>query len=261
MNQGTPNNEISLLDMLSYLKEGLNLALSKDCRLFVIIPIIINFVVLFGGGILLFNYITNTVNGYIEALPSWLSFLSYIVWFVTMATLGFVFAYIFSTIATIIASPFYGLLAEKAESVIRGRNVGNDDGIKEIIKDLPRILKRELQKLWYYLPRLAICIIITIIPVINLVSPICWFLLASWMMSIQYVDYAYDNHKVPFKTMRDDLVNQKIATFGLGAVVSLLMSVPLLNLLIPPAAVCAGTKYYVEITNRYSGVPNQADLK
>lgn len=255
MGPSNHNSTISIGDALTYLKDGLSLALSKECRLFVIIPIIINFVVLFAGGSLLFHFITSTVNEYIAGLPSWLSFLSYLVWFITVATLGFIFAYIFSTIATIIASPFYGMLAERAETVIRGQYVGNDDGIKEIIKDLPRILKRELQKLWFYIPRMLLCVIIMFIPVVNLISPICWFLLASWMMSVQYVDYAYDNHKVPFATMRHDLAEQKFATFGIGAIVSLAMAVPLLNLLVPPAAVCAGTKYYVEITKRYSDVP------
>lgn len=258
MSQGIPNSNITIFDMVSYLKDGLQLALSKECRLFVIIPIVINFVVLMTGGSLLFHFITNTVNEYIAGLPSWLSFLSYLVWIVTVATLGFIFTYIFSTIATIIASPFYGMLAERAETVIRGEYAGNDDGIKEIIKDIPRIFKRELQKLWYYLPRLLVCIIIMFIPVLNVISPLCWFLLASWMMCIQYVDYAYDNHKVPFAKMRYDLSQQRFATFGMGAAVSIAMSIPVLNLLVPPAAVCAGTKYYVEITKRHSDLPKVA---
>ena len=51
--------------------------------------------------------------------------------------------------------------------------------------------------------------------------------------------------------MKKDLKQQRLASFAMGAVISLAMTVPILNLVIPPAAVCAGTKYFVEIQKRY----------
>ena len=86
---------------------------------------------------------------------------------------------------------------------------------------------------------------------LNVIAPIAWFLLAAWMMCIQYVDYPYDNHKISFADMKKDLKQQRLASFAMGAVISLAMTVPILNLVIPPAAVCAGTKYFVEIQKRY----------
>lgn len=253
MIKDSTNQEINALQSLSYLVDGLRLAISPHCRLFVIIPIIINSIVLLLGGYFVFQAIYGMLQSYLDMIPEWLSFLSYIVWFLLMASVGFAFCYIFSTIATIIASPFYGLLAEKAEQVIRGvESVTPDEGMSAIIKDVPRILKRELQKMGFYLPRLLVCLIITVIPGVNLIAPICWFLLAAWMMSIQYVDYAYDNHKISFAQMRHDLAQQRLATFSMGAIISLAMTIPFLNLLIPPAAVCAGTKYYVEIQKHFT---------
>ncbi len=251
-NIGAPQ-EISVFHMVGYLGTGLKLALSKECRLFVIIPIIINFVVLALGGYLVFQTISTFLQQYLDMLPEWLTFLSYILWLFLVLTIGFVFCYIFSTIATIIASPFYGLLAEKAEGVLRGAPfaAGSDDGIGAIVKDIPRILKRELQKMMYYIPRVIICLIITLTPGVNVIAPIAWFLLAAWMMCIQYVDYPYDNHKISFADMKKDLKQQRLASFAMGAVISLAMTVPILNLVIPPAAVCAGTKYFVEIQKRY----------
>lgn len=248
------NQTISPFSVFGYLGSGLNLALSKECRLFVIIPIVINFVVLILGGYLMFQTIYGMLQNYLDMLPQWLSFLSYVIYFLLLASVGFVFCYIFSTIATIIASPFYGLLAEKAEGLIRGNSVAldNGDSLADIVKDVPRIIKRELQKMGFYLPRVLVCLIISFIPVVNIVAPICWFLLAAWMMSVQYVDYAYDNHKISFAQMRHDLSQQRLATFSMGAIISLAMTIPLLNLLIPPAAVCAGTKYYVEMEKRYT---------
>lgn len=246
--------EISVFHMVSYLGTGLKLALSKECRLFVIIPIIINFFVLALGGYAVFYGISAFLQHYLDMLPEWLTFLSYIIWFFLVLTIGFVFCYIFSTVATIIASPFYGILAEKAEGLIRGAPfaAGADDSLAAILKDVPRIIKRELQKMAYYLPRVLGCLIISFIPVVNVIAPLLWFLLAAWMMCIQYVDYPYDNHKISFADMKKDLKQQRLASFAMGAVISLAMTVPILNLVIPPAAVCAGTKYYVELQKRYT---------
>lgn len=88
---------------------------------------------------------------------------------------------------------------------------------------------------------------ISIIPVINVFSPIAWFLLTAWMGALQYTDYAYDNHKISFTLMMNDLKTHTIPTFTIGATVAFLLGIPVLNILIPPAAVCAGTKYYVEM--------------
>lgn len=45
--------------------------------------------------------------------------------------------------------------------------------------------------------------------------------------------------------MKADLKKERIPTFVIGAVIALGTAVPLINIIIPPAAVCAGTRYYV----------------
>lgn len=250
------NQKIGMAEAINFLGTGLKLALSKECRLFVVIPILINIVVLSLGGYLTVHWLLGMIDSYIvNTLPSWLSgIVVTTVGIILSLLVGFVACFFFSTIATIIASPFYGLLAEKAEFVIRGGvSVSNDDGLMDIVKDIPRILGRELRKLCFYLPRVLLCFIISLIPFVNIISPLCWFLLAAWMMSIQYVDYAYDNHKISFQQMRKELAEHRLGSFSFGAVISILMTLPLLNLILPPAAVCAGTKFFVE-SQRRSGV-------
>ncbi|VEC81343.1 putative sulfate transport protein CysZ [Raoultella ornithinolytica] len=55
-----------------------------------------------------------------------------------------VFGYFFSTIANWIAAPFSGLLAEQLEARLTGATPP-DVGIFGIMKDVPRIMKREWQ--------------------------------------------------------------------------------------------------------------------
>ena len=99
----------------------------------------------------------------------------------------------------------------------------------------------------FFLPLAVLCLIVSFIPGINLIAPVLWFGLTAWMGCLQYCDYAYDNHKIPFNSMQRDLKNNPLATLSFGTVIALSLSVPILNILIPPAAVCAGTKYYLEI--------------
>lgn len=136
----------------------------------------------------------------------------------------------FSTLANWIAAPFNGLLAEQLEARLTGATPP-DTGILGIMKDVPRIMKREWQKLAWYLPRALVLLVLYFIPGIGqTIAPVLWFLFSAWMLAIQYCDYPFDNHKVPFKTMRAALRTQKAANMQFGALTSLFTMIPVLNL-------------------------------
>ena len=57
-----PNrNDISIIDAFKYLSLGIKLALSKDCRLYILIPVLINLILMSLVGYLLFTYIKDWV--------------------------------------------------------------------------------------------------------------------------------------------------------------------------------------------------------
>lgn len=246
MNTYMTKNKISALDAIKYLFDGIKLSLSKECRMYVIIPIIVNFVILFSLGYTTFNYISGLISDIFKTFPEFLIFLAYIITAIIGLLIGFVSCYIFSTVATIIASPFYGLLADKVEMKLNGTQ-SDDMSLFDIIKDIPRIIKREARKQLFFLPLAFLGLIIYFVPVINILAPIYWFLLTAWMGSLQYTDYAYDNHKISFSDMQKDLKSNKLSTFTMGAFIAFALCIPVLNLIIPPAAVCAGTKYYLSL--------------
>lgn len=152
----------------------------------------------------------------------------------------------FSTLANWIAAPFNGLLAEQLEARLTGATPP-DTGILGIMKDVPRIMKREWQKLAWYLPRAIVLLILYFIPGIGqTVAPVLWFLFSAWMLAIQYCDYPFDNHKVPFKEMRTALRSRKVTNMQFGALTSLFTLIPVLNLFIMPVAVCGATAMWVD---------------
>lgn len=139
-----------------------------------------------------------------------------------------------------------GLLAEQLEARLTGATPP-DTGIFGIMKDVPRIMKREWQKFAWYLPRAIVLLILYFIPGIGqTVAPVLWFLFSAWMLAIQYCDYPFDNHKVPFKEMRTALRTRKITNMQFGALTSLFTMIPVLNLFIMPVAVCGATAMWVD---------------
>ena len=142
--------------------------------------------------------------------------------------------------------PLNGLLAEQLEARLTGATPP-DTGVFGIIKDVPRIMKREWQKLAWYLPRAIVLLLLYFIPGVGqTVAPVLWFLFSAWMLAIQYCDYPFDNHKVPFKSMRIALREQKFTNMQFGSLVSLFTLIPFLNLFIMPVAVCAATAMWVD---------------
>ena len=69
--------------------------------------------------------------------------------------------------------------------------------------EVPRALFRELRKVLYYVPMAVGVLILTIVPLFNAFAPLAWFLLGAWMMSLQFVDYPMDNHRLAFRDVRD----------------------------------------------------------
>ncbi len=228
-----------------YLLRGFSMLPEPGIRRFVLIPMIIN-IFLFSGAIwLLVNEFDGWVNFWLSKLPSWLSFLDWLLW-PLFALLVLVFVYYgFSLVANLIAAPFNGFLSEKVEKMKRGV-VMQDEGWKGLIAMIPRALQRELAKMAYYIPRLFLLLIFSFIPIINVIAPFLWFLFGAWMMAIQYCDYPMDNNKISFRQMKLMLAEKRLTSVSFGALVQLGMMVPFINLIVMPAAVIGATLYWLE---------------
>ncbi|KGJ96082.1 sulfate transporter CysZ [Colwellia psychrerythraea] len=227
----------------SYFFKGFSLVRQKGIRRFVLIPLTIN-VLLFSFA---FYYAYLEINSYMESimawLPSWLDWLSVILWPLAVVTILVIFSFIFSTVANWLAAPFNGLLSEKVEAILNGQQAPKGE-MFDIVKDIPRTLNREWQKLRYYLPRaIGFFIILWLLPIFG---QIIWFLFIAWMMAIQYKDYPFDNHKIPFTQMKDVLKNNQGVSYSFGITVALFSMIPIVNLVVMPVAICGATALWVD---------------
>ena len=230
-----------------YFFEGFSLIKTKGLKRFVFVPLTINVLLFSAAFYFLFGQIEVGVMYVVNLVPDWLGWvktaISFFLWPLALLSVLLIFALIFGTLANWIAAPFNGVLSEKVERHLTGQALG-DEGVMALVKDIPRTVGRELTKLVWYLPRaIGFLLLFFFLPVIG---QLLWFLFNAWMMAIQYCDYPYDNHKVPFKTMREHLRAHKGKSLSFGIGVSLFSLIPLVNFIVMPVAICGATAMWVE---------------
>ncbi|AXN31286.1 sulfate transporter CysZ [Vibrio coralliilyticus] len=239
------NSNIQQRSGFGYFFYGLELAVKPGIRQFVLLPLLANVLLVGGALFYLFSHLDVWIEQLIGQLPGFLSWLSYILWPLLVLTILATFSYFFSTLANFVAAPFNGLLAEKVEGHLTGKAV-NDDGMLAVVKDTPRILAREWKKLLYVLPKAIGLFILLLIPALGqTLGPILWFGFTAWMLAVQYCDYPFDNHKVPFNEMRNSLKQKQGKAYSFGALVAIFTTIPILNLIVMPVAVCGATAIWV----------------
>jgi CysZ protein len=236
-----------LLKGSEYLLEGLRLIRQPRLRVFVVMPLIINIVV-FG---LIFYWVEGIYADWVARLmswlPHWLNFLSSLFWLVYGWFIVMLLVWGFSTVANFIGAPFYSYLSEQVERQLTGqKRAGDASSFKTLLLLIPKSLARELKKLMYYLPRALILLVLGFIPGLNLVATVAWFLFSAWMMTIQYMDYPADNRGESLDKLKATARAHRLTSLVFGSWVGVGMLIPVVNLIILPAAVCGATKLWLD---------------
>jgi CysZ protein len=228
-----------------YFLYGLQIALSPGIRRYVLLPLLLNTILIGGSLYYLFSNLNHVVTDIMGYVPAFLSWLNYVIWPLLVVTILATFGYFFSTLTNIIASPLNGLLAEKVEALLDGETT-QQTGMWSLVKDIPRVLAREWRKLIYIVPKALGIFLLLLIPGLGqTIGPIVWFIFTAWMLGVQYCDYPFDNHKIEFNLMRKELKASQTKVYGFGMLVSLLTTLPVINLFIMPIAVCGATAMWV----------------
>jgi CysZ protein len=158
----------------------------------------------------------------------------------------FVVFYTFTLIANILSAPFNSILAERVEARLNGLPIPEFAGYNSIPALITRTFKSELSKLWYLAKWGILLVIVTLIPVVNLIAPIAWTLFGAWMLAIEYADYPMGNHNLFFQEQKAALQRNLPEAMGFGWLLSLMTSIPVLNFLAMPVGVAGATALWVD---------------
>ncbi len=227
----------------AYLLQGLKLLASPGLRRYVVMPLLIN--------ILVFSALAWIGMAQFEDLldwmlpqDSWLSYFRYILWpLFAIATILVTF-YSFTIVANLLAAPFNGILAEKVEIMLTGKNPPQMH--VSIIKSIWPAVRSELIKLRYFIVRALPLLILFLIPGVNVIAPILWFLFGIWYLALEYADYPMANSGLEFKDQHGQMKQMRMTALGFGGGLTLLMMIPILNFAAMPAAVAGATAMWCD---------------
>lgn len=240
-----------------YFFRGLSLIRTKGLKRFVFIPLIINLLLFSAAFYFMLQQVNSVVVWIQQWLPDWLHWLEYLLIPLGIMSVIISLAFTFTIAANWIAAPFNGLLSEKTEAYLTGKTLP-DMTLAAFIKDIPRLMGREWQKIVYSVPRaLVFLILFFMLPV---AGQILWFLFTSWLLAIQYCDYPFDNHKISFYQMRQQLRQRWPDSLGFGITVAVACMIPLFNLFVMPIAVCGATAMWVDKFSRSDSQLKQHQL-
>ena len=208
-------------------------------------PLLINIVIFSGAVWLAYTQYQQLMGRLLSLLPTWMSWIEWLLLPFFALLIMLVIYYTFSIIANFIAAPFNALLAEKVEFKLRGGTVTGPSNIS-LLKNVGKTLGSEVSKVLYMLKWMPILLLITIIPGLNLIAPLAWLIYGAWMYSLQYIDYPMGNHNL---FMKDELVilrKNRGNALGFGLATTLITIIPVLNFLAMPVAVSGATALWVK---------------
>ncbi|MCZ6709699.1 MAG: sulfate transporter CysZ [Gammaproteobacteria bacterium] len=218
--------------------DGARLAGNRQLGRYTWIPVLIAVVVITIGLSLTLGYLKEFSSYLVALLPEWLDFLDVVLTPLLYALGLLIGAWLLSLLAVVIASPFLGDLSIQVERLRYADAPANTGGVW---RGAASSLRREARKLGYHLPRLVGVFLITLIPVINALSPVVWFGFGAWTMAVQFADYPAENRGLPFIQTLEHLRRNRVTALGFGACVTLALAIPLLNIMVIPVAVAGGT--------------------
>lgn len=218
--------------------DGLSAVRAPGLRRYTWLPALVSLVVVAAGLTVTLTYADRLTAWLSGLLPEWLSFLS-----AALTPLVYLLAllagtWLFALLAVLTAGPFMGDLSLAVE---RGAFGTGPPQPPSFWSGLASGIARELRKLLYYLPRLLLIFLLTLIPLLNALAPVLWFVFGAWILAVQFCDYPLENRGRPFRDTVALLKHQRLAALGFGACATVALAIPLVNFLLIPAAVAGGT--------------------
>ena len=223
---------------VGYLFKGLALIGSAPLRSFIMIPVLINVMLYSAALILGYYYVADLIDQFI---PSWLHWLSWLLWplfFISFFIAGF---FTFTVLANLLAAPFYGKLAAKTLTLINGQTSAT------IEQPLTKVMSAELKRAGYLASRALPLLILSIIPGVNVIAPLLWALFGAWGMALEYMAYPLENAGVLFTEQKQLVKSSRWGALSFGGVAAMGLTIPILNIIVAPAAVIGATIYVNDV--------------
>lgn len=183
-------------------------------------------------------------------IPAWLDWLRWLLWpLFALALIGIAF-FTFTLIANLVGAPFYSVLAERAHHLITGQKPAGPD--RPWFREIGASLRAEGARMAYIALRALPLLPLFLVPVVNVLISAIWMLFGAWCLALEYMAYPLELRGASFGEQRALAKQRRMEVLVFGGLVMLGLSIPVLNIFVPPAAVIGATLYWAERTTARS---------
>lgn len=230
------------------LAEGLGVITEPGMRRYTLLPLLLSvmaFVALLVIAIHYFGGLVGLIEGH---LPGWLAWTAWLLWIGLAAVFVFGFYWGFTFVVGLVGLPFFILLANAVERRQTGRLPETRRGMLYLIaagtvRQFPRLGYLALWMLAVF----AATIVLGLIPLVNaLVAPL-WFLFGAWSLAVMMSDFPLGARNFTWKHQHDLIRGHRGRVMGFGVACAAMALVPVLNLVLLPAATAGVTLLWVEV--------------
>ncbi len=242
--------------------KAFGLLFSKGVRIFLLLPIVLNLLLLFGGYELigslsdeLSDYFFTLINidswsffgaEYLDAIFSGLIHLIFkVLFFLFMVFYG-------GFIVIIIMSPFFSILSERVEKIETQKEY--PFSYKKLLHDVWRGVRLAVRNAVLQLLLSVLVVIIGMIPILGSVAPILLFVLTAFFYGFSFLDFTMERR---FATISESVAfvrKHRAIAFANGTVFALSLLLPFCNLFlagfVATWAVVAGTLTILKLESK-----------
>lgn len=239
------NSNISFIKPLFYLFDGLRILLkNKKLIRLSILPLIVTTILLIITYILAIKFMISGLETYLPVegnINTGKEIANYGLAFLGSITLIILSLFMFLPVASLVCIPFNDSISIETEKMLLGEETNTSSG--NIINEVKVTIVEVFKLLFVKIVILLISLPVLLIPVIGQVT---FFFILALITSIDFLDIIMARKKYTLKE-KLSFLNKNSSGFILFSIpIMLLFWVPIVQILIIPAATVGGTKFFLE---------------
>lgn len=237
---------LSRISAFLYPLRGLRLIWRTGFRRYAALPFAINVTLFSAMGALYFSHAGSWID---RMLPpgGWQEHVRWLAWPVLAAAFLLASLFTFTAVGNLLAAPFSDRLTERVLASLDPQFAPRA-GISWATAG--RSVVDAGRSLWHLVTGSMPVLILFLIPGLNILAPLAWFAVGSWLLALGYLEYPASAQGVSFTELRRTIRRQPLVTLAFGTGVAMLTMTPILNLAAIPASVAGATLLWQERLRR-----------
>lgn len=160
-------------------------------------------------------------------------FLYYLIMAIMTVVLFFVINWTFVLVVSVIASPFNDMISSRIEKLELGQ------APLTMGESFSKMFGKIFFTIWNEAKKITVIGFFTLLAVLMsffaVLMPVS-FILSALLLSVQFVDYSWARHNLKIGSCLNDVRRNFLPYLGMGSIFILAVSIPIVNLVIPPLA-------------------------